>query len=75
MSLTFARATVSASLRPRAIHAVRRYAHAEYQHIPFSTENERAFAAKFVSFLSLGFAFPCVAMGWQWHKPVGLKNP
>ncbi|KAJ7173058.1 hypothetical protein C8R43DRAFT_1119861 [Mycena crocata] len=58
-------------------HTARRHTHghAEYQHLPFSTENKAAFAVKFISYLSLGFALPFIATAWQWYKPGGFKNP
>ncbi|CAK5278455.1 unnamed protein product [Mycena citricolor] len=76
---------MSATLAPTALRirlptagpALRRHAHghADYQHIPFSYANKTAFAAKCVAYLGLGFSLPFVALGWQWYKPGGFKNP
>ncbi|KAJ7619854.1 hypothetical protein DFH06DRAFT_1341935 [Mycena polygramma] len=56
----------------------RRMAHAhavEYHNIPFDYSNRRRFAAKCVAYMGFGFALPFVAVGWQWYKPGGYKNP
>ncbi|KAJ6596142.1 hypothetical protein DFH09DRAFT_1134201 [Mycena vulgaris] len=56
----------------------RRMAHghaAEYHNMPFDYSNQRRFAIKCVAYMGFGFALPFVAVGWQWYKPGGYKNP
>ncbi|KAJ7668950.1 hypothetical protein B0H17DRAFT_1209832 [Mycena rosella] len=55
----------------------RRMAHhaAEYNNMPFDYSSRRRFAMKCVAYMGFGFALPFVAVGWQWYKPGGYKNP
>ncbi|KAJ7351455.1 hypothetical protein DFH08DRAFT_860549 [Mycena albidolilacea] len=61
------------------LHAIGRrtvHAHAEeYRNIPFDYSNRRTFAIKCIAYMGFGFALPFVAVGWQWYKPGGYKNP
>nr|GAT50831.1 predicted protein [Mycena chlorophos] len=72
-------ATLSRSRVPvQSVRVGRRFAHApatEYHNIPFDTSNRRALAIKCLSYMGFGFALPFVAVGWQWYKPGGYKNP
>ncbi|KAJ7828449.1 hypothetical protein B0H14DRAFT_1151065 [Mycena olivaceomarginata] len=45
------------------------------QNIPFDYSNRRTFAIKCIAYMGFGFALPFVAVGWQWYKPGGYKNP
>ncbi|KAF9052318.1 hypothetical protein BDZ89DRAFT_1056676 [Hymenopellis radicata] len=49
--------------------------HTSVEHLPFNYLNKKAFTYKFVAYLGFGFALPWVAVGWQWYKPGGFKNP
>ncbi|KAJ7500030.1 hypothetical protein FB451DRAFT_1207268 [Mycena latifolia] len=55
----------------------RRMSHhaAEYNNMPFDYSNRRRFAVKCIAYMGFGFALPFVAVGWQWYKPGGYKNP
>ncbi|KAJ7747437.1 hypothetical protein DFH07DRAFT_831101 [Mycena maculata] len=48
---------------------------AEYNNVPFDYSNSRTFAIKCAAYMGFGFALPFVAVGWQWYKPGGYKNP
>ncbi|KAK7053620.1 hypothetical protein R3P38DRAFT_2851281 [Favolaschia claudopus] len=65
--------------QPLASATTRRFAHAhaaeEYHNMPFDYSNRRRFAAKCIAYMGFGFALPFVAVGWQWYKPGGYKNP
>ncbi|KAJ7067690.1 hypothetical protein B0H15DRAFT_871992 [Mycena belliarum] len=69
----------TATLIRRTPPAARRMAHAmagePYHNVPFDYSNRRRWAAKCLAYMGFGFALPFVAVGWQWYKPGGYKNP
>ncbi|KAF7311276.1 hypothetical protein MKEN_01029200 [Mycena kentingensis (nom. inval.)] len=76
---SLARAKLTTNLRLGTTRrVVQRWAHThagEYRNIPFDYSNRRNFAIKCLSYMGFGFALPFVAVGWQWYKPGGFKNP
>ncbi|KAJ7039291.1 hypothetical protein C8F04DRAFT_1086369 [Mycena alexandri] len=65
--------------RPAAVlpsNSSTRMTHAcEYHNMPFDYSNRSRFAAKALAYMGFGFSLPFIAVGWQWHKPGGYKNP
>ncbi|KAJ7249776.1 hypothetical protein B0H12DRAFT_1121699 [Mycena haematopus] len=69
---------LSTVIRQPLYPAGRRMVHAhapEYHNMPFDYSSRKTFAAKCLAYMGFGFALPFVAVGWQWYKPGGYKNP
>ncbi|KAJ7736160.1 hypothetical protein B0H16DRAFT_1574636 [Mycena metata] len=65
-----------AALLPSNVSRRMMHAHAdEYNNMPFDHSNRRRFAAKAFAYMGFGFTLPFIAVGWQWYKPGGYKNP